>query len=90
MPRAYLTAEQLAALTPWSLAAINAMVRRGQLVRGVHWFQPAGHRGLRIFKWEAITAYIEGGSAEAAAPAPLTEEEADRVTRAVSQLLALG
>jgi len=59
--RAYLSAEQLAALTPWSPDAIEKMVRRGTLARGVHYFQPAGRRGRLLFKWDAIVALIECG-----------------------------
>ena len=61
--RAYLSAEQLAALTPWSVGAIEKMVSRGVLRRGVHWFQPLGRRTRLVFKWTAIVALIEGGGA---------------------------
>lgn len=61
--RAYLNAEQLAATTPWSVDAIEQMVRRGLLVRGIHYFQPSGPRTQRIFKWAAIAAWIERDSA---------------------------
>jgi hypothetical protein len=57
-PRAYLYAEDLAELTPWTVEAIDKMVARGTLRRGIHWFQPAGRR---IFKWAAIIELIEGG-----------------------------
>lgn len=60
----YLSAQQLAALTPWSVRAIEKMVARGLLLRGVHYFQPFGRRSQRIFKWAAIKELIEsGGSA---------------------------
>ena len=59
-PRSYVTAEQLAALTPWTIAAIEKMVRRGVLKLNVHWFQPFGRRSQRIFKWEAVVDLIEG------------------------------
>jgi hypothetical protein len=58
--RPYLFVEQLASLTPWSVDAIEKMVRRGPLVRGIHYFQPTGKRGRLIFKWTAIVALIEG------------------------------
>jgi len=58
--RPYLSAEQLAALTPWSVGAIEKMVKRGVFVRGVHYFQPLGRRSRLIFKWEAVAAMIEG------------------------------
>jgi hypothetical protein len=66
-PRPYLSAEQLAALTPWTLDAIEKLIKRGVLVRGVHYFQPLGRRTKLIFKWEAVTALIEG------LPVPSTE-----------------
>jgi hypothetical protein len=58
--RPYLSAEQLCGLTPWTLDAIEKMIRRGILVRGRHYFQPTGQRGRLIFKWSAIVALIEG------------------------------
>ncbi len=61
--RPYVSAEQLAALTPWSQDAIEKMIRRGVFKRGVHYFQPLGQRSRLIFKWDAIVALIEGVSA---------------------------
>lgn len=58
--RAYLSAEQLAELTPWTPDAIEKMIRRGVLVRDVHYFQPFGKRGRLVFKWDAIVTLIEG------------------------------
>lgn len=87
MGRVYLSAEQLAAVTPWSIEAIATMVRRKQLVCGVHWFQPGGPRGARVFKWAAIVAFIETGrTVDAPASGP---EEEEQVARTVSRLLAL-
>jgi hypothetical protein len=60
LPRPYVSAEQLARLTPWSSDAIEKMIARGVLVRGVHFFQLGGRRGRLIFKWEAIVELIEG------------------------------
>ena len=34
----YLYADELAALTPWSVEEIDAMVKRGTLLLGVHYF----------------------------------------------------
>lgn len=56
----YLSAEELAQRTPWSTDAIEKMIARGVLVRGVHFFQLGGRRGRLIFKWDAIVALIEG------------------------------
>jgi hypothetical protein len=69
----YLSAEQLSAVTPWSVDAIEKMVARGALVKGVHFFQPFGRRSQRIFKWSAIRALIEGGNGAAAAPPVIHE-----------------
>jgi hypothetical protein len=57
----YLSAEQLAVVTPWTPDAIEKMISRGLLIRGVHFFQPFGRRSQRIFKWASIQALIEGG-----------------------------
>ena len=61
--REYLSAVQLAALTPWSVEAINKKVRRGELMRGMHYFQPNGPGSQLVFKWSAIVALIEGKDA---------------------------
>jgi hypothetical protein len=66
-PRPYLSAEQLAALTPWSVEAIRRMIRRDILRSGVHYFQPAGRGGQVIFKWSAIIGFIEGDARTASA-----------------------
>lgn len=58
--REYLSAEQLAEVTPWSVDAIEKMVRRGVLKRDVHYFQPFGRRTQLVFKWSAIVTLIEG------------------------------
>lgn len=60
-PKPYLYADELAALTPWSVEAIDAKVRRGDFRLGVHYFQD-GQRGRRIFKWTAIVELIESGT----------------------------
>jgi len=62
--REYLSAEQLAKVTPWSLSAIEKMVSRGVLKRDVHYFQPFGRRTQLVFKWSAIVAMIEGDRTE--------------------------
>ncbi|MFI5366714.1 MAG: hypothetical protein ACHQ4J_13945 [Candidatus Binatia bacterium] len=58
-PKPYISAEELAQRTPWTLDAIEKMIRRGVLVRGRHYFQPTGQRGRLIFKWATIVALIE-------------------------------
>ena len=60
--RPYLSIEQLAVMTPWSMDAIEQMIRRHALQRGVHYFQPFGVRTQRRFKWAAIVALIEGAT----------------------------
>ena len=58
----YLATEQLAALTPWTVQAINTMRKRGVFKRGVHYFQPTGGHGQVIFKWAAVVDLIEGAA----------------------------
>ena len=53
VPKPYLYAEELAALTPWTLEEIDAKVKRGTLRLGVHYFQER-YRARRVFKWDAI------------------------------------
>lgn len=62
--RQYLSIAQLAELTPWTINSIEKMVRRGVLVRGIHYFQPGGRRGRLVFKWDPIVAFIEGQSVQ--------------------------
>jgi hypothetical protein len=64
----YLSTEQLAALTPWSVEAIRRMVSRGVLKRGEHYFQPLGARTQLLFKWPAIVALIERPAPGTVAP----------------------
>ena len=58
--REYLSIEQLVEAGPWSVDAIEKMIKRGIFRRGVHYFQPFGHRTRLIFKWTAIVTLIEG------------------------------
>lgn len=57
--RPYMSIEQLAAATPWTVPAIRKMMARGVLKRDVHYFQPLGRRREVVFKWSAIVAMIE-------------------------------
>jgi len=57
--RPYMSATQLAAVTPWTVNAIRKMVARRLLKRGVHYFQPLGRRREVVFKWSAIVGMIE-------------------------------
>jgi hypothetical protein len=59
----YLYADELAALTPWSVEEIDAKVKRRTLRLGVHYFQER-HRARRIFKWAAIVEVIENGTGD--------------------------
>jgi len=87
----YLYAEQLAALTPWSVEAIRKKVQRGELRLGVHYFQEQ-HRGRLIFKWAAIVELIESGTcghkAAAGAVAPVNGKALD-VEKATAGLYRL-
>jgi hypothetical protein len=58
-PKPYLSAEELAQRTPWTPNAIEKMIARGVLTRGVHFFQFGGRRSRLIFKWDAIVELIE-------------------------------
>ena len=59
--RPYMSAKQLAEVTPWTVNAIRKMMARGVLKRGVHYFQPLGRRREVVFKWSAIVVMIEQG-----------------------------
>jgi hypothetical protein len=86
--RPYLSAEQLCGLTPWTLDAIEKMIRRGILVRGRHYFQPTGQRGRLIFKWAAIVALIEERPIQPELESMIETPEADpSKTHATRQVL---
>jgi hypothetical protein len=74
-PKPYLSAEELAQRTPWTLDAIEKMVRRGILVRGQHYFQPTGQRGRLIFKWAAIVSLIEEQPVQARSESVIDHDE---------------
>ena len=57
--RPYMSIEQLATVTPWSVPAIRKMMARGILKLDVHYFRPLGRRRELVFKWSAIVAMIE-------------------------------
>jgi hypothetical protein len=85
--REYLSIEQLVAAGPWSVDAIEKMIKRGILRRGVHYFQPFGHRTRLIFKWTAIVTLIEGrGTVADRGVAPTARGEALDVEAATAGL----
>lgn len=90
-PRAYLNAEQLSVLTPWSPDALRRMIERGVLRKGEHFFQPLGPRTHRLFKWSAIVEMIESNDAEPMPPAVerRAEPEAIDVEEATQRLRRL-
>jgi hypothetical protein len=91
-PRAYLNAEQLSVLTPWSPDAIRRMVQRGVLHKGEHFFQPLGPGTHRLYKWSAIVELIESNDAEppmAGAVERRAEPEAINVEEATARLRRL-
>ena len=90
--REYLHAEQLAAVTPWSVDAIEKLVRRGTFRLGVHYFQPQGRGTKLIFKWSAVVALIESraGVDEPAVRSPETDKviDVEKATTGLRRLLA--
>jgi hypothetical protein len=66
----YLSAEMLAEVTQWTVEAIDAKRKRGELVKGQHWFQRGGPGTEVTFKWSAIVALIEGAGSERPPAAP--------------------
>ena len=52
----YLCAEELAELTPFTEEAIRTMVKRKELMEGIHYFR-VGRR--IVFKWLAVVEFIE-------------------------------
>jgi hypothetical protein len=90
--REYLHAEQLAAVTPWSVDAIEKMVRRGTFRLGVQYFQPHGRGTKLIFKWSAIVMLIESGMGadESAGRSPESGRgiDVEKATTGLRRLLA--
>jgi hypothetical protein len=62
--REYVHIEELEQRTPWTREAVKALIRRGVLVRGKHYFQPSGPHGRLIFKWSAVVELIEASGRE--------------------------
>lgn len=56
----FLTAEQLAEVSPWTEGAIDRMRSRGRFKKGVHWFQFGGPRSQILYHWPAIKRLITG------------------------------
>lgn len=57
----YLSAEDLADLTPFTEDSIRTMVKRRELTEGTHFFR-VGRR--LVFKWQAIVNFIENRSTQ--------------------------
>jgi hypothetical protein len=88
----YLSTDQLAQLTPWTVQAINTMRKRGVFKPGVHYFQPAGKGGQVIFKWAAVVELIEKDACQRGvvvknAPPRRKRLNVEEATAAVQQLL---
>jgi hypothetical protein len=79
----YLSTEQLAQVTPWSVSAVHTMVKRGVFQRGVHYFQPGGKGGALVFKWSAVVELIEGACTKATVVATTTATDRTKQGRKV-------
>ena len=86
--REYLSIEQLAEAGPWSVDAIEKMIKRGIFQRDVHYFQPFGPRTRLIFKWKAIVTLIEekGTVVDDSLVAPVAKGEVLDVETATADL----
>ncbi|MFI5398591.1 MAG: hypothetical protein ACHQ9S_23925 [Candidatus Binatia bacterium] len=73
--RPYLSIQQLAEVTPWTVDAIRKMVARGVVKLGVHYFRPLGRRRELVFKWDAIVELIEGPTIRCSAAAMVENGE---------------
>lgn len=92
--REYLYIEHLVERTPWTRVAIETMVRRGLLKRGVHYFQPTGRGGRLVFKWRTIVELIEGqlvgttgAVIERAGTQKVSDDGVEKATEALRRLL---
>ncbi len=59
-PAPYLSANELADVTPWTPKAIRRKVERGHFLLGVHYFQPGGPGTEMFFDFKAVCAFIRG------------------------------
>ncbi len=56
-PPPYLALDELPRYVPFSTSAIRALISRGELVEGEHFFR----RGRRlVFRWSSIVEWLEG------------------------------
>jgi hypothetical protein len=60
MPEEYLDIQQLAERIPFSVRSIETAIQEGYLVKGVHFYQPMGPKGKRVFFMSAIEKWLKG------------------------------
>ncbi len=56
----YLDLNELTERIPFQKRAIEEFIARGALVEGIHFRQPAGPKGKRVFFWSAIEQWLRG------------------------------
>lgn len=59
-PKEYLDLNELTERIPFRKRAIEEFIARGVLIEGVHFRQPAGPKGKRVFFWSAIEQWLRG------------------------------
>lgn len=56
----YLDLNELMERVPFKRRTLEEYIARGCLVEGVHFRQPAGPKGKRVFFWSAIEQWLRG------------------------------
>jgi hypothetical protein len=56
----YLDLNELTERIPFRKRAIEEFIARGVLIEGVHFRQPAGPKGKRVFFWSSIEQWLRG------------------------------
>ncbi len=56
----YLDLNELTERIPFRKRAIEEFIARGVLIEGVHFRQPGGPKGKRVFFWSAIEQWLRG------------------------------
>ena len=56
----YLDLNELTERIPFRKRAIEEFIAQGVLIEGVHFRQPAGPKGKRVFFWSSIEQWLRG------------------------------
>jgi hypothetical protein len=77
----FLDLKNLTRRIPFSKTVIEEWIADGVLIRGVHYSQPSGSKGKRVFWWSAIEKWIKGQDFDLRARHAAKNQERDTTHR---------